>query len=460
MSRDQLRAPFPWFGGKSRVADVVWDRFGNVPNYVEPFAGSLAVLLARPHPARTETVNDRDAYLSNFWRAVTHDPEAVARFADWPVSEADLHARHRWLVRQTEFRERMLREPDFYDAKIAGWWVWGISQWIGGGWCHPTLRRDGSDTEPRKGRPQLQTQGVGSSEWMGRFDRGKARSIHGAVTHESRPAMNSNGIHAEPPGNRKRPQLWRGGIGTHSNACLEPPLDSRALGDLELLRARADKSAEEFLEEIKRPDLHRGGRGVTRTTLKQQMPDVSGSRGATGRGVHASAKSLDAIFGWFSALQERLRRVRIVCGDWERILGPSPTFHIGTTGVFLDPPYDPVQIAAGDGHDGHAPADAIYAHHDIDVSMNVRRWALEHGDDKRLRIALCGYAGEHDDLVDAGWSVVAWKTPGGYGGQAKEGRGIKNSVRERIWFSPHCLSRRVSGPLFPDLEEPDDVIEA
>lgn len=31
-----LKAPFPWFGGKSRVADVVWRRFGDVPNYVEP----------------------------------------------------------------------------------------------------------------------------------------------------------------------------------------------------------------------------------------------------------------------------------------------------------------------------------------------------------------------------------------------------------------------------------------
>jgi site-specific DNA-adenine methylase len=43
-----MKAPFPWFGGKSRAAHLVWERFGNVPNYVEPFAGSLAVLLSRP----------------------------------------------------------------------------------------------------------------------------------------------------------------------------------------------------------------------------------------------------------------------------------------------------------------------------------------------------------------------------------------------------------------------------
>ena len=26
-------------------------------------------------------------------------------------------------------------DPDWYDAKIAGWWVWGIACWIGSGWC-------------------------------------------------------------------------------------------------------------------------------------------------------------------------------------------------------------------------------------------------------------------------------------------------------------------------------------
>src|SRR6185369_15826213 len=91
-----LKAPFPWFGGKSRVADLVWSRFGDdVPNYVEPFAGSLAVLLAREGRPKTETVNDKDAFLSNFWRALQTDPEQVAYHADWPVSECDLLARHR-----------------------------------------------------------------------------------------------------------------------------------------------------------------------------------------------------------------------------------------------------------------------------------------------------------------------------------------------------------------------------
>src|SRR5262245_37263425 len=118
-----LKAPFPYFGGKSRVAPLVWERFGSVPNYVEPFAGSLATLLGRPSEPKIETVNDKDCYLANFWRSLQNDPEATAYWADWPVNEADLHARHWWLVQQAGFRERMRSDPDYFDSGIAGWWV-------------------------------------------------------------------------------------------------------------------------------------------------------------------------------------------------------------------------------------------------------------------------------------------------------------------------------------------------
>ena len=63
----QLVAPFPYFGGKRNVVRMVWDRFGDVPNYVEPFFGSGAVLLGRPTESRTETVNDLDGLLVNAW---------------------------------------------------------------------------------------------------------------------------------------------------------------------------------------------------------------------------------------------------------------------------------------------------------------------------------------------------------------------------------------------------------
>lgn len=79
MSRRELTAPFPWFGGKSAIADVVWKRLGNVTNYVEPFFGSGAVLLARPQIGKTETINDKDHFVANDGE---HDMPS-----DWEVVE-------------------------------------------------------------------------------------------------------------------------------------------------------------------------------------------------------------------------------------------------------------------------------------------------------------------------------------------------------------------------------------
>lgn len=133
---EPLRAPFPWFGGKRTVAATIWERLGDVVNYVEPFFGSGAVLLARPHAPHTETINDADHMVANFWRAVQADPEAVAHHADWPVNETDLGARHWWLLNQGKARLSAIEgDPDLYDAQVAGWWVWGACAWIAQGWC-------------------------------------------------------------------------------------------------------------------------------------------------------------------------------------------------------------------------------------------------------------------------------------------------------------------------------------
>ncbi|NWF65615.1 MAG: DNA adenine methylase [Chloroflexi bacterium] len=135
-----LKSPYPYFGGKARVAAKIWQALGDVPNYVEPFFGGGSVLLARPAEHLTgvplETVNDKDGYISCFWRAIKADARKVAEYADWPVNENDLHARHAWLVGQREsMTARLEGDPDWYDAKIAGWWVWGMSCYIGGEFC-------------------------------------------------------------------------------------------------------------------------------------------------------------------------------------------------------------------------------------------------------------------------------------------------------------------------------------
>ena len=112
---DAAPTPFPWHGSKSRHAATIWRALGNVPNYVEPFGGSLAALLARPTPPGIETVNDANCFIPNFWRAIQQDPEAVADACDWPISEADLVARRQWLQgKQHTLRAKVLEDPDYH----------------------------------------------------------------------------------------------------------------------------------------------------------------------------------------------------------------------------------------------------------------------------------------------------------------------------------------------------------
>jgi hypothetical protein len=300
-----------------------------VPNYVEPFFGSGAVLLGRPHAPRIETVNDKDGYVANFWRAVSADPDEVARYADHPVNENDLHARHAWIVSQRdELVPRLEGDPEYFDAKIAGWWVWGICCWIGHGFCS------------------------GSGPWS--------------------------------------------------------VIDGR------LVKSNA-------------------GRGVNR-----QLPHLGSPRQRLSRAKMGEHGSL--LTAWFVELSDRLRAVRVCCGDWTRVTGNLVTTALGVsgtrggvTGVFLDPPY-----SVTDRSD-------CYAVEDRDVGSDVATWAIKHGDDPLMRIALCGYEGEHD--MPNAWECVAWKTKGGYGSQGN-GQGRENSTKERIWFSPHCLS---PGSLFTNV---------
>ena len=313
----KLKAPFPWFGGKSKVADLVWKRFGKVENYVEPFFGSGAVLLGSPRVHRTETINDLDGFVTNFWRAIANDPEQTARYSDWPVNENDLHARHAWLVSQREALVPKLEgDPEYFDAKIAGWWVWGICCWIGGEFCS------------------------GKGPWS---------------------VVNRQLVH-----------------------------------------------------------LGNSGKGVNR----QRVHLGDAGKGVNRKLVHLGDGNTGGIYDWFDRLRDRLINVRVCCGDWSRVCGPTPTVKLGTTAVFLDPPY---------GEDAKR-SPCIYTKDTLSVSKDVRQWAIEHGDDIRMKIAICGYDGEH--VMPDSWDCVAWKASGGYGSQSN-GKN-QNATKERIWFSPHC----------------------
>ena len=128
-------------------------------------------------------------------------------------------------------------------------------------------------------------------------------------------------------------------------------------------------------------------------------------------------------------LGERLRDVRVACGDWKRVLTDSVTVRHGTTAVFLDPPYTKGAMDYAAGGVGGA------------LASDVRRWCAENGHRKGLRIVLCGHAGEHDALLAQGWHIRTWKACGGY---ARTDEAIANRKSETLWCSPHCVPERGS----------------
>jgi DNA adenine methylase len=73
-----MKPPGPYFGSKARIADRIVSLLPGHGHYVEPFAGSLSVLLAKPVSAM-ETVNDLDGDLVTFWTVLRDRPDELIR---------------------------------------------------------------------------------------------------------------------------------------------------------------------------------------------------------------------------------------------------------------------------------------------------------------------------------------------------------------------------------------------
>jgi hypothetical protein len=115
---------------------------------------------------------------------------------------------------------------------------------------------------------------------------------------------------------------------------------------------------------IQLPHVGNAGRGCAANAHAKsfgQLPAISSQDGGGERtqGIFRESN----ITAYFHALAARLRRTRITCGDFARVLGPSVTFRHGLTAVFLDPPYDLTERAA------------VYAV-ETDAAHRAREWAI------------------------------------------------------------------------------------
>lgn len=509
-----MKAPFPYFGGKRRVAPWVWEAMGDVDNYVEPFAGSLAVLLERPstHVKRAETVNDKDSLLANFWRALAADPDAVAHHCDWPVNEC--------VPAGTAIATPTGSRP--IESLSAGDEVWGFDE------CGTVVRSvviatTSSDVSTdelvvvgpltlTKNHPVWTTKGyVPAGDLVAGEKVGMVICADGPEAQEPESYMRvlraslrhedvdpGSALH-EPRGSER---LGRSGSegggscrvyniqtdvgnyfaeGTLVHNC---DLFARHLWlvneGLTTLRDGMEADPNFYDAKIagwwvwginawigsgwcsgtgpwiadddrKLPHLGDAGRGVNR-----QLPHL----GDAGRGVNgpaddsfmlhggsgAPSASWDhslrhdgeaPVYGYMRALAARLRRVRVCCGDWSRVVTKGALTYGSTVGVFLDPPYS-----------GDVRTKDLYATEGHDVAAEVRDWAVAHGDDTRLRIVLAGYEAEHEAHMPASWRRIVYSASKAYGTSSGGGVNAANRHKERLWLSPGCLRPRPS--LFDD----------
>ena len=397
--KNLYKTPWPWFGGKSDAAPYVWDALGDVDHYVEPFAGSLAVLLRRPHTINrtytSETVNDMDGLLCNAWRAIAASPDAVAEAASWPVCESDMHARHLALLawRAAGNAERLMADPDFYDAKMAGWWAWGQSAWIGSGWCG------------------------GNGPWVvgedGRITKSTKKGVHRKIPYMSggrginHPGTREEGVH------RKLPHVRDDGQGVNRPQAREEGVSKQL------------------------PHVRSNGSGVSHANLREE---------GVGDDPDYHPMTMPELTRWLRYLSARLRHVRVVNGDWARVVtdGVLKTMSVnqgGHAGVFLDPPYTDEVRTGG-----------LYAVDCGNVAHDVRAWCKANGDNPSYRIVLAGYDTEHQELETHGWTAVEWYREGFLkGGMANQSDKGSQQGRERLWLSPHCLKAKPAITSLDDL---------
>lgn len=77
-----MNSPIKWHGGKSYLAKWILSHFpprDSYTHYLEPYAGSLAVLLEHDGEGKSESVNDLHNLLADFWFVLANTPDRMLR---------------------------------------------------------------------------------------------------------------------------------------------------------------------------------------------------------------------------------------------------------------------------------------------------------------------------------------------------------------------------------------------
>jgi site-specific DNA-adenine methylase len=422
-----LRPPYTWMGGKRQMADRIWEAFGpteKIFNYVEPFFGGGAVLLARPKSSdgspswegNLETINDLDGFITNFWRATVADPETVAYYADTPIREADLFATRKWLhAQRTNLQDNLEQDIDYYDARAAGYWVQVISCWLGT--PEDCFKMVESKESLRSRVPNCGD----SSHGRGPGTESLRRKVPDCST-----SANSRGTGTESL-RRKVPDCGTSancrGSGTESLRRRVPncgdSANCRGTGT-ESLRRRVPKCGD-----------CSNGRGNGTESLRRRVPDCNNSSNARGSGTESlrrtgleskGLKNNGVLLEHILKLASRMRFVRAFCGDWDKRCGngviKTPSSKDRCACVFMDPPYistkDHYQITEGEEL----------------VAVAAAKRAVELGKLERVKVVFTHDKCDEIDniLLPEGWRVIDTTRKGW----------SKSSQKEALYLSPNC----------------------
>jgi len=107
----RVKPAFAYYGSKGQLASWIVSLLPRHRVYVEPFAGSAAVLLAKPRSTH-EIINDVDGHLVNFFRVLRDRPEDLE------------HACRLSPYSRDEFAQADVADPSIDDLERARrWWV-------------------------------------------------------------------------------------------------------------------------------------------------------------------------------------------------------------------------------------------------------------------------------------------------------------------------------------------------